>query len=254
MTNKNNYSALPLSQLEKLGINEDMLAKMPDIVREPLLKGRMTPVVEARINVGNDTEILMPVRLHVVPAQNGASTLMLYPVQREIRNKFGMNERELNALKEGRVLSKMVNENGVVREMLFQLDPQTRSIFFADTKSLNLDETLSDLEKIHDISLGTEQRQRIREGKPVELSMGADNKPVTVGVDLREPQGIRFLENDFQEWSRQQKIDYDLAHPEIKGFVMTEQNEWEYAQVIRAKSGHDETAKQDLSRKSGFHL
>ena len=86
------------------------------------------------------------------------------------------------------------------------------------------------MEKINDIQLGTNQKQAIKEGKPVELEVG--HEKVSVGVDLKEPQGFKVVKGDMAEWDRQQKIKYDIANEGFMGYVLTDQNRWEYKQVV----------------------
>ena len=86
------------------------------------------------------------------------------------------------------------------------------------------------MEKVNDIELGTQQKQQVREGKPVELNVGGEK--VSVGIDLREPQGFKIVKGDLREWERQQKLRYDDLHPEYMGLVMTDKNRWEYQKVV----------------------
>lgn len=255
MTESKQISMTVLSELKELGIDEKLLASMPDAVRKPLLSGEVTPLVEARINVGNGQQILLPVKLQVKSGNDGHGLLMLYPVQKHIKKSLNLNHVELETLRSGGIVSKIINENGIMRPRLLQLDPQLNSIIKADPGKLKLQEKIRDFERVNDIELGAEQKLRIREGKAVELSVGG--KKVSMGLDLRQPDGFRTLQGDLKEWERQQKIDYDLAHPEFKGYVMTDKNEWEYQQVIKANSnseGESEKAKQELGIKSGFHI
>ena len=86
------------------------------------------------------------------------------------------------------------------------------------------------MEKINDIQLGMNQKEAIKEGKPVELEIG--HEKVSVGVDLKEPQGFKVVKGDMAEWDRQQKIRYDIANEGFMGYVLTDQNRWEYKQVV----------------------
>ena len=95
-------------------------------------------------------------------------------------------------------------------------------------------EKLKDMEKVNDIELGTQQKQQVRDGKPVELNVGGEK--VSVGVDLREPQGFKVIKGDLKEWERQQKIRYDELHPEYLGLVQTDNNRWEYRKVVDRQS------------------
>ena len=99
---------------------------------------------------------------------------------------------------------------------------------------LQLEQKLKDMEKLNDIELGTQQKQQIREGKPIELNVGGEK--VSVGVDLKEPQGFKVIQGNLKEWERQQKLRYDEQHPEYLGLVMTDKNRWEYRQVVDKQS------------------
>lgn len=90
------------------------------------------------------------------------------------------------------------------------------------------------MEKVNDIELGTQQKQQVREGKPIELNVGGEK--VSVGVDLKEPQGFKVINGDMKEWERQQKLRYDEQHPEYLGLVMTDKNRWEYQKVVDVQS------------------
>ena len=64
----------------------------------------------------------------------------------------------------------------------------------------------------------------------MELEVG--DQKVTVGVDLREPVGFKVMQGDMEEWKRQQAILYDDAHEGYMGYVQTDENRWEYKQVV----------------------
>jgi len=74
----------------------------------------------------------------------------------------------------------------------------------------------------------------VREGKAIELNVGGEK--VSVGLDLKEPQGFKVIKGDMAEWERQQKMRYDEQHPEYYGLVQTDKNRWEYQQVVDAQS------------------
>lgn len=89
-------------------------------------------------------------------------------------------------------------------------------------------------DKVKDIELGANQKEALQEGKPVELSLG-DTK-VTVGVDLREPQGFKVVNGDMKEWERLQQMRYDDTHEDFIGYVMTDENRWEYQKVVERQT------------------
>ena len=115
-----------------------------------------------------------------------------------------------------------------------QLDPETKSVIHRRVTDVQLEQKLKDMEKVNDIELGMQQKQQVREGKPIELNVGGEK--VSVGVDLKAPQGFKVIQGDMKEWERQQKLRYDEQHPEYLGLVMTDKNRWEYQQVVDKQS------------------
>ena len=124
--------------------------------------------------------------------------------------------------------------NGEKTQQYLQLDPETQSVIHRKVTDIQLEQKLKDMEKVNDIELGTQQKQQVREGKPIELNVGGEK--VSVGVDLKEPQGFKVIQGDMKEWERQQKLRYDEQHPEYLGLVMTDKNRWEYQRVVDAQS------------------
>ena len=104
---------------------------------------------------------------------------------------------------------------------------------------------MDELEHVRHITLGQNQRQAIREGKPVELEVG-DTK-VTVGVDLRQNSGFKAIDGDMSEWKRQQEIKWDMANPGAMGYWQTDANRWEYKQT-QEKYKAPETKKETQSK------
>ena len=100
--------------------------------------------------------------------------------------------------------------------------------------AIKLEQKLKDMEKVNDIELGTQQKQQVRDGKPIELNVGGEK--VSIGVDLKEPQGFKVIKGDLKEWETQKKLRYDEQHPEYLGLVMTDKNRWEYQKVVDTQS------------------
>ncbi len=143
----------------------------------------------------------------------------------------------MDRLRKGAVLRKEFAE-GDNRKMRFvQLDKETNSLMTRDLASVKYEEKLAEVDKIKDIGLGLGQKEAVANGKPVELEVG--DQKVTVGVDLREPQGFKVVNGDMEEWKRQEAIRYDDANEGFIGYVQTDENRWEYKQVVD-KLQHEE--------------
>ena len=215
MHNRNLSEMLPYEKLAVLGIDREKADSLPADVKEKLASGEVTPLLQVSIRAQNGDVITLPLKLQ--------------------RNKaLLLTDQEAERLTKGEVIRKAVEVRGEKTQQFLQLDPETKSVVHRRVTDIQLEQKLKDMEKLNDIELGTQQKQQIREGKPVELNVGGEK--VSVGVDLKEPQGFKVIQGDLKEWERQQKLRYDEQHPEYLGLVMTDKNRWEYRQVVDKQS------------------
>ena len=210
-----NESNLPYDKLALVGITQEGINAMPQLLRDAIFNGDKTPLIEARMITANGRSILVPLRIQITRDQNGKQLMLVFPVHKEQNRIPNLTNQEHDTLLSGNVI---VKTNFIIRKSLDEVAVNNR---------------IADVERINHIQLGTEQKKRVRDGKPVELNVG--DETVVVGVDLREPQHFRTLNGDMKEWERQRMIKYDLDHPEYMGFVQTDANRWEYAQVMEAQ-------------------
>lgn len=229
---------LPYEKLALLGIDRKKADSLPQEVKEKLASGEVTPLMKVSISAKNGEVITLPLKLQLTLDKNGNPALMAYPVRAVLeteRNKdLRLTDQEAERLRKGEVVQKAVDVNGEKTQQYLQLDPETKSVIHRKVTEVRLEQKLKDMEKINDVELGTQQKQQVREGKPIELNVGGEK--VSVGVDLKEPQGFRMIKGDLKEWERQQKIRYDELHPEFVGLVQTDKNRWEYQQVVDRQS------------------
>ena len=247
---------IPYEKLEKLGIGRKQLLKMPREILDPLMNGRVTPLIMTRYKAENGKVISMPMKLQLVKDEDDGVNLMTYQVRKEIeRGQIRIGNKETEKLKNGGVLRREFNEDGIRKQKYIQLDQETNSLLIREAASIRIAERLRQVEKLKDIELGTNQKQAVVEGKPIELAVG--DQKVTVGVDLREPLGFKVVNGDMDEWERQMKIRYDREHDGFMGYVLTDENRWEYQKVVeRLSHGEDEktTLKKEEKRSSGLKL
>lgn len=250
---------LPYEKLEKIGIDRKCILSMPKEIIDPLLNGQITPLIRADIKTADGRMLHLPLKLQITRDMDGKVKVLTYPVRREIQNDMKLSTPELERLKQGEVVKKDVVENGVRRQKYIQLDKETNSLMKRNISGVKMQERLREIEKINDIELGLNQKQAIIEGKPVELNVGGQK--VSVGVDLKEPLGFKVVQGDMMEWERQQKIKYDLENEGFVGYVQTDQNRWEYQQVLDKLSGKEEVhiaqkqeQKQEKRQSSGIRL
>lgn len=236
--NRNQTGLLPYEKLAVLGIGREKADNLPVEVKEKLVSGEVTPIVQVSISARNGDIISLPLKLQLTTDANGEPALVAYPVraalERERNPALRLTEQEAARLVKGEILQKSVEVNGEKTRQYLQLDPETQSVIHRRVTDLKLEQQLREMEKVNDIELGTRQKQQVREGKPVELDVGGEK--VSVGIDLKEPRGFKVIKGDMKEWERQQKLRYDEQHPEYLGYVMTDKNRWEYRQVVDKQS------------------
>ena len=238
MEDKNIPEALPYEKLRLLGIDKEKADLLPQEVKKALVSGEVTPLLQVSINARNGETITLPLKLQMTADKFGNPALMAYPVRADLdesRNRIlNLTPQEAERLRNGEVVRKSIDMDGEKSNRYLQLDPETKSVIHKRITDLKIEEKLKDMEKVNDIELGTQQKQAVREGKPMELNVGGEK--VTVGIDLKEPQGFKVINGDMKEWERQQKMKYDIEHPEFVGLVMTDKNRWEYQQVVDRES------------------
>ena len=225
---------LPYEKLGLIGIDREKADKLPQEVKEKLISGEVTPLLQVSIATKNGGVITLPLKLQMVEGKDGQPALMAYPVNANLdekkNNLLKLTPEERDRLRNGDVIQKAIDLNGEKTQQYLQLDPETKSVIHKRITEIQIEQKLKDMEKVNDIELGTQQKQQVREGKPMELNVGGEK--VTVGIDLKEPQGFKVVKGDMKEWERQQKLKYDELHPEFIGLVMTDKNRWEYQQVV----------------------
>ena len=225
---------IPFEKFEKLGISKQDFLAMPKELADTVVNGRVTPLMNTRIHAENGKVIEMHMKLQLTRDDNGNVLLQTYPMRKQIDNAYNLTDRELKKVEEGNVIKKEVTEDGEKKVKFIQLDQETKSLISRNVATVKLANKLRDMEKINDIELGANQKQAAQEGKPLELNVG--DQKVTVGVDLREPQGFKIVNGDMKEWERQMKIKYDEEHEGFMGYVQTDENRWEYRQVVERLS------------------
>jgi hypothetical protein len=238
---------IPYGKFAKLGISEEKLRSMPESLRNTLMNGKVSPLIQTQIQTENGKVIGLPLKLQMVRDRTGAILLMAYPIRKTIANDMKMNSAELERVSRGEVIQKEINENGIRIKKYVQLDRETKSLMQKNITKVGLAEKLREMEKINDIELGQNQKQAALDGKPIELSIGESK--VSVGVDLREPQGFKVVNGDMKEWDKQQKMRYDIANEGFMGYVMTDENRWQYQQVVEKLSHQEKEEKQEYKRK-----
>lgn len=218
-------------KLAFMGIDSRSLENLPEDTIERLKTGGLTPIIDIKVNNNDNIAVNMPVKFQLAKNSLGQTQLLVYPVNHRLKNSMNVTEASFQKLKEGEVV---IVSNKSEEKVFIQLDRETNNFISVKEKDLKLDEKIKDIEKVKDIELGTDQKNMIKSGRPVELKVGEEK--ITIGLDLREPDTFRELKGDLETWKRRKEIEYDLLHPEYLGPVHTDRNRWEYMMAKRQNS------------------
>lgn len=257
MTNKKAFleEEIPYDKLEKLGISRRAFLSMPKDLVDPIINGKVSPILKAHIKAKNGKTMEIPMKIQLSRDDDGSIKLLTYQRTKQIQNDFELTPRELERVKNGEVIRKELEEDGIRKMKFIQLDCETNALIPKSVARVRIAEKLRDMEKIKDIELGANQKQAAQEGKPIQLNVG--DQPVTVGVDLREPQGFKVVNGDMEEWNRQMKIKYDLEHEGYMGYVQTDENRWEYQKFVDKQTNKESvqtSLKKEEKKSSGLKL
>lgn len=256
MDNRNQPDLLPYEKLAILGINRQEANGLPPEVKEKLLSGEVTPLLKVSITAQNGQVISLPLKLRVVADEEGNPALMAYPVRIELQlerhTDLNLTDQEVMLLKQGEVVPKRMGKEENEALHWLQMDPETKSLLMMPEQKLFQEQKWKELENVLDIELGAQQKQQMREGKPIELTVGEEK--VAVGVDLKEPLGFKVIQGDLKEWERQKLMRYDEAHPEFMGFVRTDKNRWEYKQLVEQQGWMKDLKQGEEKKKKGISL
>lgn len=221
---------VPFDKLRKIGITKQDFDAMPEKLKDTLLSGHVTPLMSLRVPTENGKAVQIPMRLQFVFDKDDKLQLLTYQIHREVDNRLRLNNAEMQRVRDGEVVMKEIREDNQRKQRYVQLDKETNSLMYRDVATVKLEKKLAEMEKVKDISLGSSQKEAAVLGKPVELVIG--DEKVSVGVDIREPQGFKVIKGDMEEWKRQQAIRYDDLHEGYMGYVQTDENRWEFKQVV----------------------
>ncbi|MCM1491594.1 MAG: DUF3945 domain-containing protein [Muribaculum sp.] len=236
---------IPYEQLENIGITLELLNQLPDHFKTQLKLGVPTGIIVVQTHNDKGYIVEMPMKLQIQNDEYGKSELKVYPVCKEFANDMNLPQSQFEELKNGKVLH--------IDGQYIQRDPETNSVIKVSDQNMAIEKKFAEIEKFQDIELGVDQKNQLKNGKPVELEVGGEK--VVMDIDLKNPNFFRTLHGDLAEWEYNKKMEYDILHPEYLGVVKTDENRWEYQQMQlgeRFQEALDQKPK--MTRSSGMSM
>ena len=122
---------------------------MPKEIKEKLLNGELTPLVEIRDQLDNGIIATMPVKLRLQRSEDGKAVLKAYPVSKDIVSDLKLTDKEQKQLQTGEVITKDVREGNKTRTMYLQLDQETKSLLNTGAKVRKTDEEIERIKTLY---------------------------------------------------------------------------------------------------------
>ena len=101
---------IPYEKLEKLGINRRAFLSMPKDLVDPIINGKVSPIIVAKMRARNRKVMEIPMKIQLVRDDNGSVKLYTYQRTKEIQNDFCLTPNELERVKNGEVIRKELED------------------------------------------------------------------------------------------------------------------------------------------------
>ena len=146
MHNRNQPEPLPYERLAALGIDREKADLLPQEVKDRLVSGEVTPLMQVSISARNGDVITLPLKLQMTADKNGNPVLMAYPVRAALEAErsgiLRLTEQEAARLNSGEVIQKAVEINGEKTRQYLQLDPETKSVIHRRVTDVQIEQKL----------------------------------------------------------------------------------------------------------------
>lgn len=230
---------IPFRELEEYGIAKEAFLDLPKKALDNLLTGRLSPLLRLTVEGKNGKKYHLPAKIRLQRNMDGTTGLMIYPSMKNISNGLGLSDNEKKKLQEGNTIVKAMDRGNGKERCYLQLDMETNTVMNVRTSDIHIPEAVGET------VIGNEQKERIRNGEPVEIQLG-DTK-VTVGVDLNDRTGFKVINGDLDQWRMKKLVEWDRITPGATGYWQTSENGWEYRKEMQ-KEEEERSRGKSLSR------
>lgn len=204
-------SDIPYEDLKRLGISKLDILSLDRKNIDALLSGYRTKLFDMDFTNNNGERIAFKGKISLYRKEDDSVGIKVHPARHDILNDINLKQKELQKLKDGEIISKVINDE----KYLVQLDKETNELLRVKTNSIHIPKYILDKE------LTLADRNKLKHGETITL--GDSDKQVQVKLDLNNPQGISFL--DYQQ---KQRIEYDRLNPQVTDTIQTDRNRQDF--------------------------
>lgn len=213
--NKINNTEIPYGVLETFGLARNMIDDLPMDILSQIISGQRSPVLPIKVKGENGEVVHSRARFSLIYAEDGRKDVVFHPVVHPIGEKMCLVVRDLlsgketltevdtktmysdevvKGLKAGKVVMDYMIANGKKVKAFLQLDPETNEVLSVPTSVIGRNiQTL-----VGEFGLTVPETYCIENGDV--LTVVQDDEPVSVGLDLNSPTGLRFEKGSEKRW------------------------------------------------------
>lgn len=162
--------ALPLEDMEKIGLAKNGRLILAEDDLRALLSGRRTDMVRLENLTSEGIHILaMDAKLSLKQNADGNLDLLIHPIYRKAEYAGYLTDTEAEMLEKGEIaniLKRMSDTQGKETEVLIEFDKDTNEFIITDTEKILVPDF------VNNEKLTLAQKERYRKGKEVELKDG----------------------------------------------------------------------------------
>lgn len=220
-----NEAEIPYNQLLAFGITREMFLDLPAQAMKHIVNGRPSPLLKLSTADGK----VMAAKVRLTRNMEGKVSFVFIPRRRELDvSRHGLTPKEVERLKKDEVILK----DG----MYIRLDRETNQLLEMKVSEAKIDKRIESIvNAIEDVQLGENQKQQIREGKPVTISRG--DTEITIGIDMNATSGVKVIKGGLDEWRQKMMVEWDRITPGATGYWQTTQNGWEFTKELERNNG-----------------
>ena len=227
----------PYDKLEKVGLTRQMVEDLPPDTLNMLQLGQLSPLLPMSVTAPDGSTITtcakfhfedngheVQLRIHPILPEVGDTMVMKRTdpesgreVLKEVETKDVYSEKVLAKLMQGKVVEDyQFLPDGTKQKAYLQMDMDTHEIIGvpcgAIVKNLQL--------LTSDFHLTTAESRCLENGELLTVVEGDD--PITIGIDVMAPAGVRLVAGDEHKWLDNRKRDWDKYELGFNGCWMTD--------------------------------
>lgn len=182
-------SEMPYDKFASIGLSQEMVDDLPEMVMKKLLEGHWTPILPVSVDLGDNVQRTIQARIKL-DRRNGVVDILVAP-RSEMADLEDFTPEEQNTLRSGKVIiTKMPGKE----QCFVQLDDKTNRVFYIPVSLM--EDNLASLQE--ELSLTNEQVAQMCTGNII--SIDKQEGLFTFGLDFLSDGGIKVVNGDREEY------------------------------------------------------